>query len=318
MLPPSHSPLHSDLPNPVAASPSRPAPLTRRERRDAERAALHAEGDATQPHVRTKHNPAGAAPPRAARKARTQRHPRPARRPADSRAHWSASFVAGTLLIVGITLFTTSTPANAVSVEESTTTTAPTSTIVPAPKLDLQALTVTGSATTPVARDGFTVGAVPAPPEPEPEPELAIAGLGSGGLQWPVPHDTFSDYFGPRSAPCGGCSTYHDGVDITPGEGTPILAMYEGVVVATSSYDDGGLGVHAIIEHQIDGQTVRSTYGHMTEGSLLVAVGEVVGVGQMLGNVGNTGQSTGPHLHFEIYVDGVATDPIAWMASHGL
>jgi murein DD-endopeptidase MepM/ murein hydrolase activator NlpD len=69
-----------------------------------------------------------------------------------------------------------------------------------------------------------------------------------------------------------------------------------------------------IIDHTIDGELVSSVYAHMAEGSLAISVGQAVTVGDLVGNVGNTGQSTGPHLHFEILLDGVTpTDPFAWL-----
>ncbi|MEC5185672.1 murein DD-endopeptidase MepM/ murein hydrolase activator NlpD [Cryobacterium sp. MP_3.1] len=138
--------------------------------------------------------------------------------------------------------------------------------------------------------------------------------LGSA-IQWPflvgVP---ISTDFGPRIPPCDGCSSFHKGLDMNPGVNTPIQAVANGVVREISSTDNSGLGVYAIIDHIIDGRLVSSLYAHMTEGTLALAVGDPVLVGQLVGNVGNTGQSTGPHLHFEILLDGVTpTDPYAWL-----
>lgn len=136
----------------------------------------------------------------------------------------------------------------------------------------------------------------------------------SSPIQWPflmgVP---ISTDFGPRVPPCSGCSSFHDGIDMNPGRNTPIQAIAAGVVRDVSSYDDGGLGVYASIEHVIDGQTITSVYAHMAEGSLLLEPGQQVEVGQQVGNVGSTGQSTGPHLHLEIHIEGTAVDPYAWL-----
>lgn len=137
----------------------------------------------------------------------------------------------------------------------------------------------------------------------------------SGPIQWPfltgVP---ISTDFGPRVPPCGGCSSFHNGIDMNPGDGSPIQAMAAGVVREVSSTDNGGLGVYAVIDHIIDRRKVSSVYAHMREGSLALAIGQTVFVGDLVGNVGNTGQSTGPHLHFEIRLDGVTpTDPVAWL-----
>lgn len=224
----------------------------------------------------------------------------------------------GTLLCVGITVVTTTTPASAVNAQENLPLVAAAIEASPARADQLQSLTVASLTAPPLVRDDFTIGEVPPPPPPEPEPEPAIVGSGVAGLQWPVPHGSVTDGFGPRVAPCGGCSTFHKGMDIHPGEGTPIHAIADGVVVATADYDDGGLGVHAFIEHQINGEIVRSTYAHMLVGTLTVSVGQSVSAGQLLGNVGDTGQSIAPHLHFEIYVYGNYVDPVAWMAGHGL
>lgn len=172
-----------------------------------------------------------------------------------------------------------------------------------------------------IARDGYTVTAAPPPPPPPPAriQAAAIPGYSDAALRWPVPSSSrISGDYGPRIAPCAGCSTFHKGADFTPGLGTPITAIANGVVTAVSASDSGGLGVHAIIEHEIDGRVVSSLYGHMVSGSLELHVGESVTVGQLVGKVGNTGQSTGAHLHFEILLDGTTpTDPLAWLVAHG-
>ena len=138
----------------------------------------------------------------------------------------------------------------------------------------------------------------------------------SGPIQWPfltgVP---ISTDFGYRVPPCSGCSSYHKGIDMNPGDGSPIQAIADGVVREVSAVDDGGLGVYAVIDHVIDGERVSSVYAHMREGSLALSVGQAVAVGDLVGKVGNTGQSTGPHLHFEILLDGVTPpDPRAWLS----
>ena len=137
----------------------------------------------------------------------------------------------------------------------------------------------------------------------------------SGAIQWPfltgVP---ISTDFGPRVPPCAGCSSFHKGIDMNPGDGSPIKATAAGVVREVSAVDDGGEVVYAVIDHIVDGERVSSVYAHMREGTLALSVGQVVAVGDLVGNVGNTGQSTGPHLHFEILLDGVTpTDPVAWL-----
>lgn len=133
-------------------------------------------------------------------------------------------------------------------------------------------------------------------------------------VQWPVPaSSTLSSEFGFRS--CAGCSSDHLGIDLNPGSGYPIQAIADGVVVLAEE-SSGGLGVQVVIEHVVDGATVRSLYGHMQFGSMTVGIGDTVARGQVIGAVGNTGQSTGPHLHFGILVDGVEIDPHAWLLQH--
>ncbi|UOQ88634.1 M23 family metallopeptidase [Agromyces endophyticus] len=149
-----------------------------------------------------------------------------------------------------------------------------------------------------------------------------VAGLGSVSIiesdriVWPVQSpDRRSDGFGPRDAPCAGCSTAHDGVDFTPGEGTPVMSIADGVVVKATE-NGGGLGVNVEVEHNIGGELITSSYAHMQFGSIAVSVGQRVTAGQQVGNVGNTGQSTGPHMHLEMFgADGVRFDGFAWLGA---
>ncbi|QAY73566.1 M23 family metallopeptidase [Agromyces protaetiae] len=157
--------------------------------------------------------------------------------------------------------------------------------------------------------------------EVAPPPVAAqVAGLGtvalgeSRSVVWPVadPSRTSSG-FGPRSAPCAGCSTYHDGVDFTPGNGTPVMSIADGVVQLATE-NGGGLGVNVEVVHNIGGQIYTTSYAHMQYGSLAVVAGQTVTAGQQLGVVGTTGQSTGPHLHLEMWApDGVRFDGMAWL-----
>lgn len=137
-------------------------------------------------------------------------------------------------------------------------------------------------------------------------------------VQWPFPVGVpISDGFGPRESPGGIGSTDHKGVDFTPGQGTAIGAIADGVVSTVVPYDGGGLGVYVMIDHVIDGQKVTSVYGHMLTGSIEVEVGQAVKVGQQIGRVGNTGTSTGAHLHLEIRLNGTTpVDPYAFLEAH--
>ncbi|MFC5502022.1 M23 family metallopeptidase [Lysinimonas soli] len=136
-------------------------------------------------------------------------------------------------------------------------------------------------------------------------------------VQWPIdPSSPVSSPFGPRAAPCAGCSTFHRGVDFTPGAGTPIAAIADGVVTEVGN-PSGELGVYAIIQHDIDGVIVSSVYGHMASGSLRLSVGQTVARGTIVGLVGDTGESTGPHLHFGILdAAGTPINPVDWMRTH--
>ncbi|BDZ55928.1 hypothetical protein GCM10025870_30010 [Agromyces marinus] len=149
-----------------------------------------------------------------------------------------------------------------------------------------------------------------------------MAGLGSVSLiqgdriVWPVDPSRSASGFGPRIAPCGGCSTMHDGIDFNPGNGAIIGSIADGVVI-TATEAGGGLGVYVEVQHNINGRVITSLYAHMQYGSLAVSVGQRVSAGQALGTVGTTGQSTGPHLHLEMYgTDGVRFDGMAWLQSN--
>lgn len=139
----------------------------------------------------------------------------------------------------------------------------------------------------------------------------------NGTIQWPfavtVP---ISDLFGERPAPCSGCSTFHKGVDFDAGVGYPIQVIADGVVTKVHPFDDNGDGWYVEITHNVEGMTFTSRYCHLLAGSILVSEGQSVGVTQILAQVGNTGNTTGAHLHFELHVDGFAVDPYAWLLAH--
>ena len=133
----------------------------------------------------------------------------------------------------------------------------------------------------------------------------------NSAIQWPFAVGVPISYgFGMRSG------RMHEGADFTPGAGSPIQAIADGVVrIATNS--GGAYGVTVVIDHQIDGQLVSSRYAHMQYGSLQVTPGQQVTVGTILGRTGNTGRSYGAHTHFEILLNGTtAIDPIPWLRQH--
>ena len=135
-------------------------------------------------------------------------------------------------------------------------------------------------------------------------------------MRWPFDGSIrISDDFGPRASPCAGCSSMHPGTDYLPGAGNPVYAVADGVVLQAVN-SDAGLGVYVVLQHVIDGELVTTTYAHMDFGSLQVSEGQTVSVGEVIGRVGNSGASTGPHLHFEVRPGG--GDPVdseIWLAA---
>ena len=131
-------------------------------------------------------------------------------------------------------------------------------------------------------------------------------------VSWPIPASiTMTSDYGPRRAPCRGCSSFHEGIDWTPGAGYPVAAIADGVVV--EAQQGGGLGVHVFIQHNIDGDIITSGYAHMQRGSMGLRVGDTVSRGQIIGRVGNTGASTGAHLHFILERGSATFDPWSWL-----
>jgi murein DD-endopeptidase MepM/ murein hydrolase activator NlpD len=103
----------------------------------------------------------------------------------------------------------------------------------------------------------------------------------------------------------------HPGVDLAAPEGTAFTASHAGTVKLAGWY--GGLGNAIIIDN---GDGTEATYGHASQ--LLVRVGQKVQAGDVIGLVGATGHAFGAHLHFEVHVNGVATDPVPYLRAHGM
>ena len=122
---------------------------------------------------------------------------------------------------------------------------------------------------------------------------------------YPVGNAEISSYFGYRNAPCAACSSNHQGIDFAPGYGTKVSAAIAGTVTLVGY--DGELGYTVIIS---DGKHIETVYGHMIPGSAKVSVGDTVTVGQTIGKVGDSGVSTGAHLHFGLKWDGRFIDPL--------
>ncbi|WP_026373860.1 M23 family metallopeptidase [Agrococcus lahaulensis] len=107
----------------------------------------------------------------------------------------------------------------------------------------------------------------------------------------------------------------HGGTDIPLPPGQEIRPIANGVVSAVwQGNNPGGGGYAVFVDHNINGQFVQSWYPHMQAGSIRVEVGQVVDVSTVVGQVGSTGRSTGPHLHLELKnSDYVSFDPLLWL-----
>lgn len=110
----------------------------------------------------------------------------------------------------------------------------------------------------------------------------------------------------------------HEGLDMAAPAGTPIHAVAAGEVTYAGGARDGRSGMIIVLEHVIDGETFWTWYVHMYPDGVLVNVGDVVSAGEVIGEVGSYGNSTGPHLHLEVHVDEALTtvDPAVWLAEH--
>ena len=124
---------------------------------------------------------------------------------------------------------------------------------------------------------------------------------GPGSFSWPVT-GTITSPFGWRSNPFGGSPEFHQGLDIAAPTGTTVAAAAGGTVIMAQWY--GGYGNYILIDH---GGGYSTGYGHLS--AIYVSSGQTVTRGQAIGAVGSTGQSTGPHLHFEVRINGKPVDP---------
>ena len=128
---------------------------------------------------------------------------------------------------------------------------------------------------------------------------------GSGVFMWPVSGPITSP-FGYRDHPIFGRQILHAGIDIGVDEGTPVAAADSGVVVDADWL--GGYGYAVIIDH---GNGLSTVYGHNS--SLNVSPGQSVSKGQIIAYSGSTGNSTGPHVHFEVRSGGEPVDPMGYL-----
>lgn len=153
-------------------------------------------------------------------------------------------------------------------------------------------------------------------------PALFAAGLlsvvtpvhGGGPLIDPLPVRVVTQPFGcttlalePSSDRCPG-GHFHSGIDLAAPLHTPVKTATAGVV--TSGWSSGGYGLWVLVERD-PGGAFATLYGHLTVA--LVLSGDLVQAGQLIGLVGSTGNSTGPHLHFEVRIQGVPVDPAPFL-----
>jgi len=137
------------------------------------------------------------------------------------------------------------------------------------------------------------------------------AGLGGsipGELYWPVQGARVSQNVGPRRHPVFGYRSCHTGMDLAAGTGTPIAAAATGIVTAVTTLRAYGRVI--VIAHN---GGLSTMYAHLSRFN--VSVGQGVAVGDTIGFVGSSGWSTGPHLHFEVHVNGTPFNPLGWFGS---
>ena len=140
-------------------------------------------------------------------------------------------------------------------------------------------------------------------------PFISVDGFCSPvGANW---ESIVTSEFGYRRDPFTGETRGHSGMDLAVPTGTPIRAALSGTVTV-SQYNAGGYGYYVMIDH---GNGLSTLYGHNSR--LLVQVGQTVEAGDIIALSGSTGRSTGPHLHFEVRVDGEQTDPRAYLPTAG-
>jgi hypothetical protein len=151
------------------------------------------------------------------------------------------------------------------------------------------------------------------------EPSTSVRALPAGPGGWVLPAvGRFTSEFGPR------WGRNHNGIDIANAVGTPIHAAAGGTAPCDDGKDEcatvisaeggvGGFGQWVRLDH---GGGVITVYGHIE--AYHVAVGQTVRAGEHIADLGNRGESTGPHLHFEVRVDGAPLDPVPWLQERGV
>lgn len=140
-------------------------------------------------------------------------------------------------------------------------------------------------------------------------------------LVFPLPTGSYvrTSQFGPRVDPITGEASFHSGTDWAAPDGTAIFALADGLVTYAGMVD--GYSGQITIEHTIGGEKVATKYIHMWSHGIHVAAGDRVTAGQHIGDVGSSGHSTGPHLHFQVHPGGgnqPAIDAEPWLAGRGV
>jgi murein DD-endopeptidase MepM/ murein hydrolase activator NlpD len=138
-------------------------------------------------------------------------------------------------------------------------------------------------------------------------PQTGIGAIAIPSVQ-PVRTLSFTSNFGIRSDPFRGTAAMHAGVDIPGPVGTPIYATADGII--NHAGRQGGYGNLVEINH---GKGIATRYGHLSR--IMVADNVRVTRGQLIGLMGSTGRSTGPHLHYEVRIDGHAVNPIPFLTT---
>ncbi|MBA3245066.1 MAG: peptidoglycan DD-metalloendopeptidase family protein [Actinobacteria bacterium] len=136
-------------------------------------------------------------------------------------------------------------------------------------------------------------------PSSSPSSPVRTQAASSSGYIWPA-HGVLTSSFGWR------WGRMHEGIDIAVGSGTPVVSSAAGTVIVAGWL--GGYGNLVVVDH---GNGVSTAYGHNT--GVAVGVGQAVAQGQLVAYSGNTGHSTGPHIHFEVRINGSAVDPLGYL-----
>lgn len=129
----------------------------------------------------------------------------------------------------------------------------------------------------------------------------------ASSFQWPLNNDyNVSSFYGVRRHPVYGRNIKHNGIDISASQGTSIHSINAGVVKSTGF--QSARGYYIIIKNG----DIQVLYQHLKQNSIKVKVGDTITKGEVIAEVGNTGVSTGPHLHLEVYKNNVLTNPLSY------